>query len=68
MIDIVFLSSSESNVPSGRLEDDLSIVISWLELEASFPAKSTKNTSAVYVLSSNVSLTSIFHLLAVTIP
>ena len=68
MIDIVFPFSSESTVPSGRFILLVSIVISWLALEASFPAISTKDTFVGYVLSVNVSDIPILHLPAFTLP
>ena len=62
MIVITFPLSSES------LELLVSIVISLLTLAASLPAKSTKDTFVVYVLSANVSDIPILHVLLLTVP
>ena len=72
MIDIIFpvnsVSGLLSSLSSGIVLSDVSIVISWLALAASFPATSIKDTFVGYVLSANVSVTSILHVPAVTVP
>ena len=68
MIVITFPASSVSKSPSGSFEEEVSILISWLALDASLPAISTKDTFVGYVLSANVSFTSILHVPAVTVP
>ena len=68
MINIVFSASSVSISPSGSFEEEVSIIISFLSLPASFPAISTNDTFVGYVLSANLSVTSILHSPAFTVP
>ena len=57
-----------SKFPSGSFEEEVSIMIFWLALDASFPAISTNDTFVGYVLSANVSDIPILHFPSFTVP